>query len=47
MTFSQKEIKKNKNIMIFGGIEMNSILKVLNYHIYRDSEYLSETSFYE
>lgn len=42
MTFSQKEIRKNKNIMIFGGIEMNSILKVLNYHIYRDSEYLSE-----
>lgn len=28
--------------MIFGGIEMNSILKVFNYHIYRDSEYLSE-----
>lgn len=42
MTFSQKEIRKNKNIMIFGGIEMNSIWKVLNYHIYRDSEYLSE-----
>lgn len=42
MTFSQKEIRKNKNRMIFGGIEMNSILKVLNYHIYRDSEYLSE-----
>lgn len=47
MTFSQKEIRKNKNIMIFGDIEMNSILKVLNDHIYRDSEYLSETLFYE
>lgn len=33
--------------MIFGGIEMNLILKVFNYYIYRDFEYLSEISFYE